>query len=70
MSEREEIRKRVDNFRKFQERLAAEREARINKVNQRILHILDEMRASPETNFGQSWKGQSLELMRLSAHAS
>jgi 5-methylcytosine-specific restriction endonuclease McrBC regulatory subunit McrC len=45
MSEREEIRKRVENFRKFQERLAAEREARINRVNQRILHMLDEMRS-------------------------
>ena len=43
MSEREEIRKRVEDFRKFQERLAAQREARINKVNQRILHMLDEM---------------------------
>jgi hypothetical protein len=45
MSEREEIRKRVEAFRKFQESLAAEREARINRVNQRIMHMLEEMRS-------------------------
>jgi hypothetical protein len=47
MGEREEIRRRVEDFRRFQERLAAEREARINKVNQRILHMFDEMRSQP-----------------------
>jgi hypothetical protein len=45
MSEIEEIRKRVEDLRKFQERLASEPEARINTVNQRILHMLNEMRS-------------------------
>jgi hypothetical protein len=34
MNEREEIRKRVEQFRKLQERLAKEREERMNKVTQ------------------------------------
>lgn len=45
MGEREDIRKRVEDFRKFQERLCREREERIQKLNQTILRTLQEMRA-------------------------
>lgn len=45
MGEREEIRKRVEDFRKFQERLCREREERIQEINQKILRTLQDMRA-------------------------
>jgi hypothetical protein len=45
MSEREEIRKRVQAFKAHQERLTQEREARMNKLTQQIRQTLSEMHA-------------------------
>ena len=44
MSDRDDIRKRVDAFRAYQERLTREREARIGKVMQEVRLTLAEMR--------------------------
>ena len=43
MNEREEIRERVEQFRKLQERLAKEREERMNKVAQETRVKLDKL---------------------------
>lgn len=43
MNEREEIRKRVEQFRKLQERLAKEREERMNRVTQQTRANLDKL---------------------------
>ena len=43
MDEREEIRKRVELFRKLQERLAKEREERMNEATQETRAKLDKL---------------------------
>jgi hypothetical protein len=43
MSEREEIKKRVQNFRAHQERLTRERDARMNKTTQEMRKMLSDL---------------------------
>jgi hypothetical protein len=43
MGEREEIKKRIQNFKAYQEKLAQERNARMNKATQNIRRMVDEM---------------------------
>jgi hypothetical protein len=45
MNDREDIAKRVQNFRAHQEKLAREREARMNALTQQIRQTLAEMHA-------------------------
>jgi hypothetical protein len=48
MSDREDIKRRVEDFRKFQERLCAERDARMDAGARRIRESLSETRAEEE----------------------
>lgn len=49
MNDREEIAARVENFRRFQQRLCAERNARMDKVAQQIRDTLSEIHAQGES---------------------